>query len=93
LGAALIGTLSRTVIVSKWFVNTRLTSVVLAVFEMLLAQLSQLEVVTKCKSLKISDSIPKVCTKDYSGSSWPFWVMRGGDWGGSSQPSWASKSL
>jgi hypothetical protein len=58
-----------------------------------LTRLSQLDGVTSCKSLQISQTIPKVCTKDYSGSSWPFWEMRGGDWGGSSQPNCANSSL
>jgi hypothetical protein len=43
--------------------------------------------------LEISQTIQKVCTKDYSGSSWPFWVMRGGDCGGSSQAHCANSSL
>src|SRR5437667_7139168 len=37
------------------------------------------------KCLRTRIRLKKVCTKNQSLSSWPFCVIRGGDWGGSSQ--------
>ena len=57
--------------------------------EPFLARLSILGGAWLLKCLKARTRVKKVCTKGYSLSNWPFWVMRGGGWGGSSHSNWA----
>ena len=45
------------------------------------------------KCLRTRIRLKKVCTKNQSLSSWPFCVIRGGDWGGSSQLNWLKSIL